>query len=528
MHRYQITSLMFLFMICSAPNVGDAFEPDTPLANAPVSYRGANNYRYTGWSISAGDVDGDGINDLLIGGRPVYLILGKNIGTTSGTTIEDLADASFTAENSGDDFGDAVCMTGDVNNDGFDDILIGADRYNNSTGKTYLILGKASGWSMNTPILDAAEATFTGENQQDVSGYALSFAGDINHDGFDDFLVGAYLVDVGSLVNAGRTYLFMGKAGGWSGDLSVTDADATVSGVSAGGGFGRKVAPAGDVNHDGYDDFLIAAPGDKTYLLLGKSGGWSGDIDLGTADASFIGESVGDSSGFGIGCAGDVNHDGYDDILIGADYNDTYANNAGKVYLIFGKSAGWAADTGLAAADASFYGEAADDHLGEAVSSAGDVNNDGFDDFLIGAPWAGQWTGKAYLILGKAAGWAFDTPVSTADASFLGEAPYDYAGFAMSTAGDIDRDGNDEFMISAAYFGSYYTGKVYLYYGDGPVVGDLNADRVADIADAIIGLQILVDSEQPVVFENGSDVNGDGTIGVEEVIFDLQKAAGLR
>jgi len=528
MQKFQLTVFTVFFIIFSTPKAGDAFERNTPLGNAPISYLGASSFKYTGWSISAGDVDGDGINDLLVGGEPVYLILGKTVGKKSGVTIEDLADASFTAENSGDDFGNAVCMSGDVNNDGFDDILIGADRYNNSTGKTYLILGRAGGWAMNTPVLDAAEATFTGENEQDWSGYAVRFAGDINHDGFSDFLVGAYMVDVGSLVNAGRTYLFLGKTSGWSGDVSLADADAKLNGVVSGGGSGRKVAPAGDVNNDGFDDFLISAPGTKICLFLGKSSGWSGEISLGLADASFIGESGRDFAGFGIGGAGDVNHDGYDDILIGAEYNDTGAANAGKAYLIFGKSAGWTADTPLASADASFYGEATDDNLGKAVSSAGDVNNDGFDDFLIGAPSADQWAGKAYLVLGKATGWAFDTAVSTADASFLGEAPYDYAGFTMSSAGDIDHDGNDEFMISAAYFGSTYTGKVYLFYGDDAVVGDLNADRIADITDAVVGLQIISGSRQPAVFENGNDVDGDGTIGMAEVIFGLQKAAGAR
>jgi hypothetical protein len=108
--------------------------------------------------------------------------------------------------------------------------------------------------------------------------------------------------------------------------------------------------------------------------------------------------------------------------------------------------------------------------------------------------------------MGKATGWAMNTPVlEAAEATFTGENEQDWSGYAVRFAGDIDRDGHDEFMISAPYFGSSYTGKVYLFYGGGPVIGDLNADRIADIADAIIGLQMISGLEPSVVFENGGD-----------------------
>jgi hypothetical protein len=121
--------------------------------------------------------------------------------------------------------------------------------------------------------------------------------------------------------------------------------------------------------------------------------------------------------------------------------------------------------------------------LGTALASAGDVNNDGFDDILIGATWSDGFRGRAYLVYGKDSGWTTDADISTADASFLGANYYDYAGFAMASAGDLNKDGNDDFLISAAYFGSTSKGKIYLFYSDEPVYGDLDGDRDVDGED---------------------------------------------
>ncbi|MCP3686541.1 MAG: hypothetical protein GY861_28210, partial [bacterium] len=125
--------------------------------------------------------------------------------------------------------------------------------------------------------------------------------------------------------------------------------------------------------------------------------------NLSSADASFWGEDAGDESGISVSSAGDVNGDGYDDLLIGA-YNDEDGGSmAGQTYLILGKATGWAMDTDLSSADASFWGEDAEGLSGYSVSSAGDVNGDGYDDLLIGAPSdddGGSNAGQTYLILG--------------------------------------------------------------------------------------------------------------------------------
>ncbi len=450
---------------------------DTSLSAASASFIGEDSFDYAGWSVaSGGDVNNDGFDDILIGADndeeggsgagQTYLILGKAGGWAMDMSVEQAATASFLGESSGDGAGRSVAFAGDVNADGFDDFLIGANRRAESSGETYLILGKASGWAMNTSLADA-DASFAGEVAGDWSGVWVSSAGDVNDDGFDDILIGAYLNGEAG-TNAGQTYLVLGKGSGWAMDTSLANVDASFLGETPGDGSGKAVACAGDVNADGFDDILIGATGrlsnrGETYLILGKASGWAMETSLASADASFVGENVLDASGVAVASAGDVDGDGFDDILIGADENDDGGARAGKAYLVLGGASGWSMDTPLSGADASFLGENAGDHAGGAVASAGDVDVDGFDEILIGTTWRDQWQGEAYLIRGDETGWTLDTDLATADASFVGEDAYDYAGFILSS-GDVNGDGYSDLLISAAYDsdGGSYAGQTYL------------------------------------------------------------------
>ena len=389
------------------------------------------------------------------------------------------ASASFLGENAFDKAGRSVASVGDVNGDGYDDLLVGAnynDDGSNNAGQVYLILGKASGWGMDNSLSNA-DASFVGEDADDYAGWAVSSAGDVNGDGYDDFLIGASWDEDGGF-GAGQVYLVLGKTSGWNMDTSLSTADASFIGEAESNHAGHSVASAGDVNGDGYDDFLIGADGwngsggnqGQVYLILGKASGWSMDIDLSSVDASFIGEIGGDYAGHSIAAAGDVNGDGYTDFVIGANLNDEGGYHAGQVYLILGKTSGWAMDTPLSSVDASFLGST-DDIAGRSVSSAGDVNGDGYDDFIIGASrgaeGGGDQTGKVYLILGMASGWTMDTNLSYSNASFLGEDVGDRAGYSVASAGDVNGDGYDDFVIGAPWdqVSSTYKGQVYLIFG---------------------------------------------------------------
>ncbi len=431
--------------------------------------------------------------------------------------------ASFLGEKDNDNAGYSVAMAGDVNGDGYGDILIGA--YLNSeggsnNGQVYLILGGPTGWTTDID-LGKADASWWGEANDDYAGFSVAGAGDVNGDGFDDIIVGAYGSDDAG-TDGGQVYLIFGKADGWQMDMSLGKVDASILGTDKAEQAGYSVAGVGDVNGDGFDDILFGANsndvnGDdsgRSYLFFGKADGWNMDMKDGNADAAFYGVNSYDSSGTSVAGVGDVNKDGYDDIIIGAPYNDDNTGDAGAAYVFFGKISGWAMDMNLKSADVRLYGEGKEDHAGEAVAGAGDVNGDGYNDILVGAPQSNcdgtrGYCGQTYLILGMATGWVTPHVVDTADASFWGEHDKDFSGKSLSSAGDVNGDGYDDFLIGAPkdYDSGSDSGQAYLLLGK-PFGWAMDADLgLASYASfqgesdsALAGTSVA----------GGADVNGDG------------------
>ncbi len=349
--------------------------------------------------------------------------------------------------------------------------------------------------SPNTPI-SPVDASFWGDNDDDLAGYSVAMVGDVNGDGYDDILIGAYLNDDGGK-SAGHSYVFRGKASGWSMDTYISANNGSFIGEGYRDLSGWSVAAAGDVNGDGFNDILIGAPEyskcgtrcGRSYLIGGHqhSGMWIEDKDIADdsrTTAIFTGEVAYDYSGWDVAGAGDVNGDGYDDILISAVGRD---EEAGETYLFLGKDYTVNLQTDveyfdLSEADASFTGEDDDDLSGYAVSGAGDVNGDGFDDFIIGASDYpdGDEKGKSYLIMGRAdakTAWGMTEDVATiAAASFIGEYGGDKAGWSVSGGGDVNGDGFDDLLIGAPYNYdgyNYDAGQAYLIFSDtsGPTSG---------------------------------------------------------
>jgi hypothetical protein len=511
----------------------------TSMNNADAFFYGDGVDEWAGWSVSeAGDFNGDGFDDFLVGAPDwffglgpgtAYLVYGKATGWAINTSLG-VAENSFVGTHNGDWAGYSVAGVGDVNGDGYDDILIGApyDDANlmNNSGQAYLFLGRADGYGKNISV-DSAQASYIGEHSHDGAGWSVAGVGDVNSDGYDDFIIGApFNKDGGSsgsdpYLSAGKTYLIFGKPSGWALGQNLSNADASFIGVDSSEQSGFAIGGGGDLNRDGINDFLIGAHygfggWGRVYVIFGRTSGWTKNVDLGPV-SSVIGEHVSSDFGCRVDIPGDVNGDNIDDLLIGAEHVGMPYTGSGAAYLIFGRAEGWwgsnVSVTGLASA--SFLGEAMNDYLGSAAHGAGDVNGDGLADILIGAHnhvVDHPYIGRAYLILGKTLGWAMNVNVSKADVVYLPMFPWsDNFGQALGSAGDVNGDGTDDVVIGARGQYSYVydeCGYAFLSFpslNEGPsVVSSIKAFKdSAYINEVTVGHQ----EEQIYVELRGTDAN---------------------
>ncbi len=440
------------------------------LSMADAKLVGEATEDWAGTNVSgAGDVDGDGHDDLLVGAwgnyeegtyaGVAYLLLGP----VTGTVELSMADAKLVGEEA-DDGADRVSGAGDVDGDGLDDVLVGArgnDEGADSAGAAYLVLGPVTG----TLDLSGADAKLIGDEASDYAGISVSGAGDVNGDGLADMLVGASDVGGGS---AGAAYLVLGPVTGTF-DLSLADGKLVAEGADDGA---DSVSGAGDMDGDGLDDVLVGAPfndeggsqAGAAYVVLGPV---TGTLDLSLADAKLVGEEGGDQAGGvegrGVASAGDVDGDGNDDVVVGASYNDQGGTYAGAAYLVLGPVTG---TLDLSLADAKLLG-GMNDHAGYGVSGAGDVDDDGRDDLLVGAygdSEGGTFAGAAYLVLGPATG---TLDLDGADAKLVGERSNDCAGVSVAGVGDVDVDGHDDLLVGTQVHHDISVGSAYLVYGGG-------------------------------------------------------------
>jgi len=315
-----------------------------------------------------------------------------------------------------------------------------------------------------------------GIDRSDFSGTSVSNAGDINGDGFDDVIIGAFGADPNGISAAGESYVVFGAAGGFAPSLSLAALDGTngfrIDGINSFDFSGRSVSSAGDVNGDGFDDIIIGAlfadpngnnVAGESYVIFGAAGGFAPSLSLAALDGTngfrIDGIDESDNSGRSVSSAGDVNGDGFADIIIGATDGDVNGgdpngnSDAGESYVVFGAAGGFAPSLSLAALDGTngfrLDGIDADDRSGTSVSNAGDVNGDGYDDLIIGAldadPNGNSAAGESYVVFGAAGGFAPSLSLAALDGSngfrIDGIDRFDNSGISVSGAGDVNGDG---------------------------------------------------------------------------------------
>ena len=337
-----------------------------------------------------------------------------------------------TGAQAGDYSGLAISSAGDINGDGFDDFVIGAygeDTTDTDAGASYLVYGGTGLVNLSLADIEGGDGSqgfvIYGAELDDFSGYTVSAAGDVNNDGYDDFLIGARGEDTGG-GEAGATYLIYGGSG--LSDINLADIESgggadgiAIYGNDASDEAGRALAAAGDVNGDGYDDFIVGSYGEDTggsaagatYVLFGGAGLTNFDLQqvelgIGGHGIMIYGGEANDFSGYSVSSAGDLNGDGYDDILIGAYGEDSGGGASGAYYVVYGAASLVNIDlTAMEAADGSkgyfAVGAEVGDKAGYSVSSAGDVNGDGYDDLVVGALYedtGGLSAGASYVIYG--------------------------------------------------------------------------------------------------------------------------------
>jgi hypothetical protein len=504
---------------------------------------------------TAGDVDGDGYSDVIVGARELtngqteegraYVFLGGSSGPASSPawSAESNQASAF--------FGTSVAFAGDVDADGYGDVLVGALGFDNgqtNEGRAYLYSGCAG------DLAAVSDWQVTG-SPNSALGWSVASARDVDGDGYSDLLVGA-VYHTNRQANEGRASLYLGSDGG----LSATPAW-FYEGDQAHAFLGECVAAAGDVNGDGYGDVIVGADGHdngeidegRAYVFMGSSGGlatspaWSVEAERALAHHGYSAAAAGDVNGDGYGDvivgafgftngeteegaafvylgsagglspthawsaegdqpfanfggsvagAGDVDGDGYGDVIVGSFLFDQGELDEGRVFVYRGSSQGlaitptWTLESNHAGAG-----------FGAAVAGAGDANGDGYSDVLIGAPWFDAPEvdeGIAVLYSGSPRGF-------TLIGAFERDVPGWLLGRLVASAGDVDGDGLSDVLVSSAQ----PSGETFLYFGRTPYL-----------------LSTPVWSASGCVAASAGDVDGDsyGDVGVGE--WDFSSDAG--
>ncbi|MBY5307894.1 hypothetical protein F2Y93_09125, partial [Aphanizomenon flos-aquae CCAP 1446/1C] len=532
---------------------------------------GNTNDDNLGYSVSsAGDINGDGVDDIIIGAPQAdpqakgnagasYVVFGSKNGfapTIDISTLNGINGFTILGATESEAAGRSISAAGDVNGDGIDDIIIGAPfadtNNNNNIGSSYVVFGKNS-FSSNSTIdlsnLGNNGLVINGLNAEDELGYSVSSAGDINNDGIDDLIIGAPNAYTTSNGKPGQTYIVFG-ASNFDSSFNLNSLNGSngfvINGQSIEDYSGLSVSSAGDINNDGIDDLIIGAPqaapngtnSGQAYIVFGKNGSFDSAINLADIDGTngfIINGQEGDKLGFSVSSAGDINNDGIDDLIIGAhDADPNGIMNAGQSYVVFGKNGNFDPIFDLSTLNGNngfvINGINEFDNSGWSVSGVGDISGDGIDDLIVSANNAdpnGESSGQSYVVFGKNGSFASAINLTDIDGTngFIidGIAEFDNLGNSVSGAGDVNGDGIADLILSAP-FASSQSGEGYIIFGINSAPTDLllsnNSINENVASETVIGTFTTTDPNVKVQTFSYSLVAGNGDADNDAFVID--------